>query len=252
MLNKTDGTTNDSVLWVTANKLMWWRRLHRPEVQLPVQLCGNSVRYTWPVIEGWLTSESVIYSFGVGRDASFEQEVVARYGSRINAFDPSPRSVEWARSQRFPPQLQFFELGISDEEGYLRLAPPQKSTDVSFSAVVPPTKGEMTTVVRARPLPSIMHGLGHQHLDLLKMDIEGSEYRVVRHLLSATSLRPPQLLVEYHQGFYGCTREMTMNSVRLLHEAGYRIFWLSDRGLEYGFVHESALDGRLCYGAVSK
>lgn len=234
-------TKYDSFAWVTVNRVMWWRRLHRPDVHVPLHLCGISVRYAWPVIPGWLTADSVVYSFGIGRDASFEQELMVSYGCPVHAFDPSPRSIDWVRQQNFGPQFQFREFGISDQDGELLIAPPKHAGDVSYSALTVTRNIVETQHVPVRTLPSIMGELGHDRLDLLKMDVEGMEHRVLAHIINAITVRPAQLLVEFHQGFYGCTPDMTRQSVAALHDAGYRIFWLSDRGLEYAFVHQEAL-----------
>jgi len=45
--------------------------------------------------------------------------------------------------------------------------------------------------------------------------------------------------LELYQGFYGCTKQMTLDAVNRLREIGYDIFWVSNRGLEYGFVRAS-------------
>ncbi|GIS18490.1 MAG: hypothetical protein CM15mP120_04060 [Pseudomonadota bacterium] len=44
-----------------------------------------------------------------------------------------------------------------------------------------------------------MRDLGHDHLDVLKMDIEGAEYAVLDDMLQSNIL-PDQLLVEFHHG----------------------------------------------------
>ncbi|HMD49998.1 MAG TPA: hypothetical protein VKG79_12905, partial [Bryobacteraceae bacterium] len=33
---------SDSRLWLFANKIMWWRRLHKPDIDLPTVFCGDS------------------------------------------------------------------------------------------------------------------------------------------------------------------------------------------------------------------
>ena len=51
-------------------------------------------------------------------------------------------------------------------------------------------KGEVKT------LPSIMAMLGHDHVDLLKIDIEGAEHTVIDSILKTETL-PSQLCVEF-------------------------------------------------------
>jgi|SRR6185437_2507017 len=244
MLAKTrwlGATNNDSLLWVATNKLMWWRRLHKPDVQVSTRLCGNSVRHAWPVILDLLGADAVVYTFGIGRDASFEQELIDTVGCKVYSFDPTPKSIAWLKGQNFGPNFHFGEIGISDADGTMELAPPLKEGHISYSAYLPTSTERPPLQVRACTLPTIMGELGHVRLDLLKMDIEGCEYRVIDHL-EASGLRPPQMLIEFHQGFYGCSKQMTLESVTKVNRMGYEIFWVSDRGLEYGFVHKAALN----------
>jgi hypothetical protein len=74
------------------------------------------------------------------------------------------------------------------------------------------------------------------------MDIEGGEYLAIEDLL-ASRLPVPQLLVEFHHHFPGIGLRATQRAVAALQEAGYRIFHISQRGLEISFVHLSAQDG---------
>jgi hypothetical protein len=85
-----------------------------------------------------------------------------------------------------------------------------------------------------------MTRLGHDRLDVLKMDIEGAEYGVLDDVVNS-KIVVPQLLVEFHHHFPGVGMERTVHAVQKLAAAGYRIFHISDRGLEISFVHDSAL-----------
>lgn len=38
--------------------------------------------------------------------------------------------------------------------------------------------------VEMKTLRSVMSGLGHEHIDVLKMDIEGSEFKVIENLMN--------------------------------------------------------------------
>jgi hypothetical protein len=70
------------------------------------------------------------------------------------------------------------------------------------------------------------------------MDIEGFEYGVIRGL-GASGIRPDHLLVEFHHGMYQSTEQDTFEAVETLKSLGYGLFFVSDVGLEYGFIRES-------------
>jgi FkbM family methyltransferase len=225
----------DSKAWLLANKVMWWRRLHKPDVNLRTTFCGDSVRYGWEVIAGSLTKEALVYSFGIGTNASFEEQALRDFGCQIYAFDPTPKSINYVRSQNFGPRFHFREIGIWDVDGEVEFAGPANPADVSCTAILQDTNLP-TFRARVGTLTSIMGELGHTKIHVLKMDVEGSEYRIIENLARG-GVRPRQLLVEFHQGFYGCTAKMTRDSVKTLRDIGYDIFWVSSRGLEYGFVY---------------
>jgi len=79
-----------------------------------------------------------------------------------------------------------------------------------------------------------MERLGHNHIDVLKMDIEGAEYGVIADLLSC-NIRVDQLLVEFHHRWPEVGVQKTKQAIRELNRAGYRIFHISQTGEEYSF-----------------
>lgn len=82
-----------------------------------------------------------------------------------------------------------------------------------------------------------MKQLDHQRLDLLKLDIEGFEYDVIDDIITS-AIRPRFILVEFHHSKYAIDKSRTMASVQKLRDYGYQIYWISDIGLEYGFVDQ--------------
>ena len=71
----------------------------------------------------------------------------------------------------------------------------------------------------------------------MKMDIEGAEYNVINNLIE-TSVRPKQILVEFHHRFEGVELYKTKNAVQKLRSIGYRLFFVSPTGQEYSFIYD--------------
>jgi hypothetical protein len=42
-----------------------------------------------------LGPDSIVYSFGLGEDISFDLELIERTGATVYGFDPTPRSIAW-------------------------------------------------------------------------------------------------------------------------------------------------------------
>jgi hypothetical protein len=80
-----------------------------------------------------------------------------------------------------------------------------------------------------------MQGFGHGHIDLLRLDLEGAEYRAIG-LLCESTLRPCQLLIEFHHHLPGVSLEQTERALAQLNELGYRIFDCESSGRSYSLA----------------
>ncbi len=82
-----------------------------------------------------------------------------------------------------------------------------------------------------------MRELGHEHIDILKMDIEGAEYDVIDDIYKS-GIRPRQLLVEFHHRFPGLGVRKTIKAATCLRSMGYRLFSISATNEEFSFIRE--------------
>jgi FkbM family methyltransferase len=179
--------------------------------------------------------DSVVYSFGIGTDISFDLEIIRRFGPDVHAFDPTPRSLAWLKTQRLPERFRIHEYGVSTHDGFAAFALPRSPVHVSHSIVSGKSHHELTISAPVRRIASIMKALGHTQIDLLKMDIEGAEYDVIDDLLEE-SIHIRQLCVEFHHRWPEIGVEKTRNAIDRLRSAGYRIFHTSATGEEYSFL----------------
>jgi len=208
--------------------------LHGPDVARPFHFLGTEYG-GWPLLES-TPRGAVVYSFGIGEDISFDLGAIARFGCVVHGFDPTPKSVAWVRAQPLPEHFAFHPFGIAAEDGEAEFFAPAVDGYVSFSAS--PAKYGAGGSVKAPVLrlETILFRFNHSPPDVLKMDIEGFEYSVIEDIL-ASPIRPSQLLVEFHHGMYdGIGEDKTIRAVEALRAAGYRIFYVSEAGREYGFT----------------
>ena len=82
-----------------------------------------------------------------------------------------------------------------------------------------------------------MTELNHTYIDLLKMDIEGSEYSVINDIL-ASNVRPKQMLVEFHHRFQNIGINETKKALEIMKKMGYKLFFVSQSGEEFSFILE--------------
>jgi FkbM family methyltransferase len=181
-----------------------------------------------------LDAHSVVYSAGIGDDISFDLGLIERFGVTVHAFDPTPKSLEWLRSQPLPANLVVHDYGIAAHDGELTFYRPENPAYMSLSVVERATP-TATISLPVRELAGIMRELGHSSIDLLKIDIEGAEYAVLQDLV-ARAIPIRQLLVEFHHRFPGIGNYKTQKAIDLLESNGYRLFAISPSGEEYSFL----------------
>jgi FkbM family methyltransferase len=215
------------------------RALAGRDLRVPIQtrcskiLLGNE-RAQWCICPIDLFAHSVVYSFGVGEDISFDLDLIGRFGVRVHAFDPTPRAIAWLKSHSLPKEFVFHEYGIADYDGRATFTPPENSSYASYTMISKP--GKACTLVEApvHRLATIMRMLGHNRIDVLKMDIEGAEYGVVEDLI-ACDISIGQLLIEFHHRWPEVGVDKTKEAINALNHAGYKIFEVSASGEEYSF-----------------
>jgi FkbM family methyltransferase len=205
-----------------------------PQLRRPVVRYGE-----WCLSPEGLSPGSLVYSFGVGEDAEFDLALIEKYGVSVHAFDPTPAAIEWVRSRHFPEGFHFHAIGISNVDGSATFSAPVTEGSACYTLLDRQGgRGESVTA-EVRRLGSIAAELGHDHIDLLKMDIEGAEYAVLPDIISC-GIPVSQLLVEFHHRFTNVGNEPTRQAVELLLANGFRILHISPSGREYAFLHDSA------------
>lgn len=191
----------------------------------------------WTITPALLDQHSVVYSFGIGEDISFDLTLIEEFGVTVHAFDPTPKSIAWVRSQKaISSNFKPYEWGLADFDGQIQFNPPAKSADVSYSILNHTISAAAPVAAQVYKLSTIMRNLGHTQVDLLKMDIEGAEYKVINDLMQS-NIYPHQLLIEFHHHFKGVDTAQTQAAITTLMKNGYQIFDISLSGYEYAFVH---------------
>jgi FkbM family methyltransferase len=211
---------------------------HVKQVNRPVTYLGGrpgSNYGAWATCVGLLKRDSVIYSVGVGDDISFDLALIERIGAVVHAFDPTPASRDWLARQHLPAGFIFHPYALGNQDGTTAFFAHKNPDWISHSVLQTSHTTDQAIEVPVRRLTTLMEMLGHDRIDLLKLDIEGAEYDVIDDLVAA---RIPigQLLVEFHHRFDGLHPECTRRAVRALNDAGFRSFHVSPNGEEYSFV----------------
>lgn len=174
----------------------------------------------WTFDDQKLTAKSNVLCAGAGNDISFEKSVLALV-ERVVLLDPSPTGIATVHHESLPPaKLDFHPIGLAGHDGELAFAEPADATEGSYRAA-----GEGTKSIRfpCERLSTAMAAQGWNHIDLLKMDIEGCEYDVLDDVLTE-HLDVRQICVEFHHGpKFARGRMDTVRAILNLRRAGYRL-----------------------------
>lgn len=205
-----------------------------PDINIAKQTLGNEgANFTIACNE--INKDTVVYSFGVGTDISFDLALINKYGVSVYAFDPTPKSLAWVKSQNPPSSFKMHDCGLANYDGTATFNPPENPDHVSHTLLDKPQTSERSITVAVKRLITIMNELGHDHIDVLKMDIEGAEYDVIEDILNS-KINIKQILIEFHHRFPNVGVEKTKKSLAQLKKAGYRIFDVSATGEEFSFI----------------
>ena len=196
-----------------------------------------------------LSSDSIVYSAGVGEDISFDILLQEKFDVNMGLIDPTQRAL-W----HFEEVKDFFSTKNPDFSGdiqrdYLKIIGNSKPNFSKFTYIqkglwshadslkfYKPTNEKYVShtlienmysnnyeVVEVDSVKNIMNALNHTHIDILKVDIEGSEVIVLDQMLK-DGIFPKCICVEFDLKLKGVDREnKTESLIRDLENIGYTL-----------------------------
>ncbi len=213
----------------------------------------GSETHGYVVPQGLLDEKSICYCVGAGEDITFDTELAVRFGCRVYTIDPTPegwnhfelvkasvRTGEPLASTNGTPfryrisalqmqLLHFVPVGIWDTDGTMRFYEPTRPDYPSHSVTLFRESGRHIELP-VRRLSRLMDQLEHRHIDLLKLEIEGAEYRVIETVLE-DKLDVGAIAVEYDEVYHSHGKAHLFrirNSASRLLRAGYRLAHSTD------------------------
>jgi FkbM family methyltransferase len=107
-----------------------------------------------------------------------------------------PLAAQWVSGQKLPEKFKFTQIGLSNFNGEQIFYQPYRKGKINKSAV---QKTNQPSSLPVKRLVALMKERDHFYLDILKMDVEGLEFDVIRDI-SFIPMR--QLLLEFHSRFF--------------------------------------------------
>jgi len=175
----------------------------------------------------YIKKESVVYSFGAGEDLCYEFLLSGLTSSEIHIFDPTPRSkphfdfccdlvgketdpeydprfgggdvnyTKYIRESKADINRIFFhDYGIYNEDTDINFFHPQNEEHISMS-IDNLQATDRFTILKVMKIDSIMETLNHDHIDAIKLNIEGAEVASLLHMMKETKVRPTLISVKF-------------------------------------------------------
>jgi hypothetical protein len=179
----------------------------------------------WSVVLDLLSPHSVIYSFGLGQDISWDLELIKASGAHVHGFDNTPRSNRFfdtgkaARQaerqgmlSEYTDKFHRHKVLLCPRDGNLTLALPvgHRSSYATLDGLSMGVKPGTQWIAPCSSVGTLLQQLGHgSRLDVLKLDVEGGEFDYFDALLRtphgmAAAVPPVRrlpactLLIEFH------------------------------------------------------
>ena len=186
-----------------------------------------------------LDKDSIVYSGGVGEDISFDILIHDKFKSKLFLIDPTKRSFthfeeiqEYFKTKHpvFSGNIQkdylqtianchpnfqkfvYVHKGLWSEQGVRNLYHPTNAKYVSHT-LINHMYSDTYDIVEVDSIQNIMRLFGHSKIDLLKLDIEGSEIVVLTQMLK-DAIFPNYILVEFDLKLKG--HDLTKETERII------------------------------------
>ena len=246
------------------------RKMNRGDDRAPVPFEEHGIQLEklgtayggWTVPVETIKQDWICYCVGAGEDISFDCNLIERFDNDVYVFDPTPRAIRHveelnnkiAQGEQMPinnrsdvlytlpadklHKLHFYPWGVWSEDITQKFYSPKDSAHVSHS-IVNLQKTEEYFEADCRTLTNIMLELGHEHIDLLKLDVEGAEYQILDSMLTS-GITPKVLCIEFDEGNLplddGAPNRIR-NMIRRLQNAGFQ--FINQDGWNTIFVYSA-------------
>lgn len=206
----------------------------------------GSEHHGYKVPERFLNKDSICYCIGAGEDISFDTELKFLFDSKIFIFDPTPEGINYfiklkevtakgetlflhddsafryRLNSRQLDEITYINEGVWDEKTILKFHAPKLDNYVSHSVYLFQDSDEYIEAPVDR-LSNLMKNLGHESVDLVKIEIEGAEYTVIDTIVK-DQLDIKVIMIEFDEVYHskGLAHKLRIKkSCDQLKKAGY-------------------------------
>ncbi len=155
----------------------------------------------------------------------WSKAVATRFGCSVYAFEANPSTAEKAAKRLAAlPRVTVFPYGVGTTDEIVELSRDGPGSSIYGG------NGEFGHVeVQVRDIVTVLHELGLDEIDVLKVNIEGAEYDVLDRLIAADWLpRIGTLSVQFHEWHPKAhpRRKRIRSALRATHEEAWDYPWV--------------------------
>lgn len=138
----------------------------------------------------------------VGAHVGFYSLLASKRAARVLSIEADPKTFRYLErnlAMNRVANVRAVQAGVSDRCESLKLFSNDALGDMSAHSFVPGWGRGDAVEVKCFPLIQVMKAHGFDSCDVLKIDVEGFEYRVLKPLFDQAEFRPRLVLVEYYE-----------------------------------------------------
>ena len=199
---------------------------------------GKSSFGGWTFDTSRIGSASIIYSVGIAMDAAWSKYLMKRYHCRVYAFDATPKVARHIKADQLlsnHPNFTFTRenLGVSRDKVQYTMPPDPDEVSLRLLNLGAETRHEIRGAIITLPVNTLrnwVQNFEHSQIDILKVNIEGAEFGVIKDWVAKGTCRFfKQLLIEFHDRYFRYPDKLRKQAINSLEEAGFEIYFHEDK-----------------------
>tara|TARA_R100001143_G_C3361083_1_gene135897 strand:- start:21408 stop:22118 length:711 start_codon:yes stop_codon:yes gene_type:complete len=210
-----------------SRNLMKYRRL--------LEANGIGVKFIEPnfIYIPVFSTSPVVVDVGCGYEADFSKYMIENHNALAFCIDPTKKHAPLLKKleEKYVGNLKYLQYAISDTDNELTFYESQNNESGSiFNNHVNILNDKIIKYkVKALSIPSLKSLIDQEHIELLKLDIEGAEYSMFNNFDFKALEGVSQLFIEFHhQQIEHRSQNETFEIVRKIEGAGFNSFSIDD------------------------
>lgn len=183
-----------------------------------------------PVYTPSLKSNCSIIDIGANEGA-FSLRMVDQFQLRSFLIEPNPNCLSSIKQN---DSIIKFNIALGEKSGYLDFFLSKNSQASSFNPNISSIWGiDKVINVEMLTLKEFLEKHQIEHIELVKIDAEGSEIEILNSMCNTGLLNFTQITVEFHEHLDGNLRVKTLDIIRRLKQTGFYVVITSQKSFSH-------------------